>query len=72
MKTLSIGGRYTIVSNILGILGTFLFSLFKAPKKVLKTLEGIRHDFFGVGRIQREKFHGSNGILPWLIKKLED
>lgn len=35
-----------MVQNILGNMGTFLFSLYKAPKKVLKTLERVRRDFF--------------------------
>ena len=46
IKTLSFGGRHTMVSSILGSLGTFMFSLFKAPKGVIKILENIRRDFF--------------------------
>lgn len=49
IKTLSFGGRHTIVSNVLGSLGTYLFSLFRAPKGVLKDLEGLRRKFFWGG-----------------------
>ncbi|KAJ9552360.1 hypothetical protein OSB04_016405 [Centaurea solstitialis] len=34
-KSLSIGGRLCLCKAVLGTLGTFMFSLYKAPKKVL-------------------------------------
>ncbi|KAL4590695.1 hypothetical protein LXL04_003636 [Taraxacum kok-saghyz] len=46
MKTLSIGGRHTLVNIVLGSLGNFWFSMFKAPKSVIKDLEAIRRRFF--------------------------
>lgn len=34
IRTLSIGGRHTLTSNVLGTLCNFLFSLFKVPKSI--------------------------------------
>ena len=45
-KTLSIGGRLTLVKSILGSLPLYYFFLFKAPQKVLNLLESIRCRFF--------------------------
>lgn len=50
IKTISIGRRHTSVCNVLGNLGTFLFSLFKDPKGVIKKLENLRKEFFFGGR----------------------
>ena len=46
MKSLSTGGRLTLCKSVLGSLGVFLFSLFKAPAKVLDKLERLRKYFF--------------------------
>ncbi|GKA73672.1 putative RNA-directed DNA polymerase, eukaryota, reverse transcriptase zinc-binding domain protein [Tanacetum coccineum] len=45
-KALSIGGRLTLIKSILGSLPIYYFSLFKAPQKVINTLESIRCRFF--------------------------
>ncbi|GJW33657.1 reverse transcriptase domain, reverse transcriptase zinc-binding domain protein [Tanacetum coccineum] len=45
-KTLSIGGRLTLIKSILGSLPLYYFSLFKAPQKIIKLLESIRCRFF--------------------------
>nr|GEV42839.1 RNA-directed DNA polymerase, eukaryota [Tanacetum cinerariifolium] len=45
MKTLSIGGRLTLVKS-LGSMPIFHMSIFKIPSTVLKTLESIRSHFF--------------------------
>ncbi|KAL4557518.1 hypothetical protein LXL04_035699 [Taraxacum kok-saghyz] len=45
-KTLSIGGRLTIVSNIMGGIPNFWASMFPMPKGVIKQLENMRRDFF--------------------------
>lgn len=58
IKTLSIGGRHTLVCNVLGSLGNFLFSLFKVPKGVLKDMEKIRREFFWGGDANKSK-------IPW-------
>ncbi|KAJ0610677.1 putative RNA-directed DNA polymerase [Helianthus annuus] len=44
-KTLSLGGRITLAKAVLGNLPSYFLSIFKAPVKVLKTLEGLRRDF---------------------------
>ncbi|KAL4590833.1 hypothetical protein LXL04_003776 [Taraxacum kok-saghyz] len=49
LKSLSCGGRHTIVNNILGTMGNFVFSLHRAPKSVTKEIEGIRREFFWGG-----------------------
>ncbi|KAL4558890.1 hypothetical protein LXL04_037094 [Taraxacum kok-saghyz] len=46
LKTLSIGGRHTIVSNILGNMGNYWLALFPIPKSTAKKLEALRRNFF--------------------------
>nr|GEZ12969.1 RNA-directed DNA polymerase, eukaryota [Tanacetum cinerariifolium] len=45
-KTLSIGGRFTLLKSVLGSMPIFHMSIFKVPSYVLKTLESIRSQFF--------------------------
>ena len=46
MKTLSIGGRFTLLKSVLGSTPIFSMSLFKVPSQVLKRMESIRSRFF--------------------------
>ncbi|GJZ64511.1 RNA-directed DNA polymerase, eukaryota, reverse transcriptase zinc-binding domain protein [Tanacetum coccineum] len=46
MKTLSIGGRLTLIKSILGSIPIYHLSLFKAPSQVLQKMEAIRCHFF--------------------------
>ncbi|GKD68870.1 RNA-directed DNA polymerase, eukaryota [Tanacetum coccineum] len=46
LKTLSIGGRLTLLKSVLGFTPIYNMSLFKVPKSVLNTMEGLRRDFF--------------------------
>ncbi|GJZ01186.1 RNA-directed DNA polymerase, eukaryota [Tanacetum coccineum] len=46
MKTLSIGGRLTLLKSVLGSMPIFHMSIFKVPSGVLRTLESIRSHFF--------------------------
>nr|GEZ27579.1 RNA-directed DNA polymerase, eukaryota, reverse transcriptase zinc-binding domain protein [Tanacetum cinerariifolium] len=46
MKTLSIGGRMTLVKSMLGSMPIIYFSIFKVPLGVIRILEGIRSHFF--------------------------
>ncbi|KAJ0532694.1 hypothetical protein HanIR_Chr09g0399811 [Helianthus annuus] len=39
------GGKITLAKAVLGNLPSYYLSIFKAPVKVLKTLEGICRDF---------------------------
>ncbi|GJW96952.1 hypothetical protein Tco_0178760 [Tanacetum coccineum] len=43
---LSIGGRATLISSVLGSIGTYYLSLFPMPITVSKKLESIRSHFF--------------------------
>nr|GEY20162.1 RNA-directed DNA polymerase, eukaryota [Tanacetum cinerariifolium] len=45
-KSLSVGGRLTLIKSVLGAIPTYYMSLFKAPKGVLKRLESIHNSFF--------------------------
>nr|GEZ77646.1 RNA-directed DNA polymerase, eukaryota [Tanacetum cinerariifolium] len=45
-KTLSIGGRFTLLKYVLGYMPIFHMLIFKVPSYVLKTLESIRSQFF--------------------------
>ncbi|GJR64283.1 hypothetical protein Tco_0010348 [Tanacetum coccineum] len=46
MKTLSIGGRLTLLKSVLGSMPIFHMSIFKAPLSVIRQLESIRSHFF--------------------------
>ncbi|GKB60955.1 RNA-directed DNA polymerase, eukaryota, reverse transcriptase zinc-binding domain protein [Tanacetum coccineum] len=54
MKTLSIGGRLTLLKSMLGSTPIYYMSMFKVPSKVLKCLEDIRRQFFN-GADPKEK-----------------
>ncbi|GJY14724.1 putative RNA-directed DNA polymerase, eukaryota, reverse transcriptase zinc-binding domain protein [Tanacetum coccineum] len=54
-NTLSIGGRVTLIKSVLGSLGVYYFSTFKAPKKVIHKLESIRRRFFWGGNNEVDK-----------------
>ncbi|GJU10344.1 RNA-directed DNA polymerase, eukaryota [Tanacetum coccineum] len=45
-KTLSIGGRLTLLKSVLGASPLYTMSIFKVPKGVLKEMESIRNSFF--------------------------
>ncbi|GKB49658.1 RNA-directed DNA polymerase, eukaryota, partial [Tanacetum coccineum] len=46
LKTLSIGGRLTLLKSVLGATPIYNMSLFKVPKTGLNLMESIRRDFF--------------------------
>jgi hypothetical protein len=46
VKTLSIGGRLTLLKSVLVSIPVFYMFLFKVPKGVLKKMESIRSKFF--------------------------
>ncbi|GJR76960.1 putative RNA-directed DNA polymerase [Tanacetum coccineum] len=50
-KTMSFGGRLTLVKSVLGSLPLYYFSMFRVPLSVIKHLERVRKNFFwgGVG-----------------------
>ncbi|GJS24096.1 hypothetical protein Tco_0452728 [Tanacetum coccineum] len=58
-KPLSFGGRLTLIKAVLGSLGVYYFSIFKAPKCILTKLECIRRKFFWGGSLDSNK-------IPWI------
>ncbi|GKA14227.1 hypothetical protein Tco_0693873, partial [Tanacetum coccineum] len=55
MKTLSIGGRLTLLKSVLGSIPIFHMSLFRVPSRVLQILESIRGRFFNGYEIGSKK-----------------
>ncbi|GKC33644.1 putative RNA-directed DNA polymerase, eukaryota, reverse transcriptase zinc-binding domain protein [Tanacetum coccineum] len=62
-KTLSIGGRLTLIRSILSSLPIFYLSLFKAPMKIINLLESIRSILFW-------GFKDSQRRISWVKWKL--
>ncbi|KAM0042665.1 putative RNA-directed DNA polymerase [Helianthus debilis subsp. tardiflorus] len=56
-KTLSIGGRLILIKSVLASLPIYYFSIYKAPVKVIESLEGIMKRFFWVGYEEVRKIH---------------
>ncbi|GJX91834.1 RNA-directed DNA polymerase, eukaryota [Tanacetum coccineum] len=54
LKTLSIGGRLTLLKSVLGSTPIYCMSLYKVPKAVLSSMESIRKNFFN-GNSRYEK-----------------
>ncbi|PWA95618.1 RNA-directed DNA polymerase, eukaryota, Reverse transcriptase zinc-binding domain protein [Artemisia annua] len=54
-RTLSFGGRLTLLKSVLGALGTYFFSIFMAPKCVINYLEKLRRNFFWGGTLDSNK-----------------
>ncbi|GJY98272.1 RNA-directed DNA polymerase, eukaryota [Tanacetum coccineum] len=46
LKTLSIGGRFTLMKSVLSSLSLHYFSIFKVPKGILNKMEAYRRNFF--------------------------
>ncbi|GKE43273.1 hypothetical protein Tco_1470557, partial [Tanacetum coccineum] len=45
-KTLSVGGRLTLLKSVLGATPIFYMSIYKVPKGVIKEMESLRNKFF--------------------------
>ena len=56
-KLLSYGGKLTLCKSVLGSLGNYLFSLYKAPNVALKKLESIRMNFLWGSNTVHRKIH---------------
>ncbi|GJS77455.1 RNA-directed DNA polymerase, eukaryota, nucleotide-binding alpha-beta plait domain protein [Tanacetum coccineum] len=54
-KTLSIGGRLTLLKSVLGASPIYSMSIYKVPKGVLKIMEAIRNRFFNGADISDRK-----------------
>ncbi|GJT65778.1 RNA-directed DNA polymerase, eukaryota [Tanacetum coccineum] len=55
MKTLSIGGRLTLLKSVLGSTPIYYMSIFKVPSQVLKRMEAIRSHFFNGADVNEKK-----------------
>ncbi|XP_021984670.1 uncharacterized protein LOC110880455 [Helianthus annuus] len=60
-RTLSFGGRMTLVKAVLGNLPTYYFSLFSAPMHAINYLEKIRRKFLWGGCMDKNKM----SWVPW-------
>nr|GEV79627.1 RNA-directed DNA polymerase, eukaryota [Tanacetum cinerariifolium] len=60
VKTLSIGGRLTLLKSVLGVVPIYNMSLYKAPKSVLHEMERLRNNFFNGGNSQNSK-------ITWVV-----
>ncbi|GJS31041.1 hypothetical protein Tco_0491661 [Tanacetum coccineum] len=58
-KTLSFGGRLTLIKSVLGSLGIYYFSTFKAPVTIINKLESICRNFFWGG-------NSDDGKIAWV------
>ena len=66
-KMLSFGGRLVLIKSVMSNLPVYFFSLYRAPSKVIKYIDRIRMNFFGVGASKIKKylgFHGKMLLLP--------
>nr|GEV09463.1 RNA-directed DNA polymerase, eukaryota [Tanacetum cinerariifolium] len=65
MKTLSSGGRFTLVKSVLGSMPIFHMSLFKVPSGILYKLESIRRHFFNGHEVSSKKISWVNWNKVW-------
>nr|GEW89979.1 RNA-directed DNA polymerase, eukaryota, reverse transcriptase zinc-binding domain protein [Tanacetum cinerariifolium] len=65
LKTLSIGGRLTLLKSVLGATPIYHMSIFKGPMKVLHTMETIRSRFFkgAKSKSNKQSWVGWNKVL---------
>ncbi|GJZ93740.1 hypothetical protein Tco_0665943 [Tanacetum coccineum] len=55
LKTLSIGGRFTLMKSVLSSFPLHYFSIFKVPKGILNKMEAYRRKFFnGIDKSDRK------------------
>ncbi|GKC14822.1 RNA-directed DNA polymerase, eukaryota [Tanacetum coccineum] len=73
VKTLSIGGRLTLLKLVLGASPLYNMSIYKVPKGVLKEMEAIRSNFFnGVDTLKKKigwvwRFLSQHGSLWYRV-----
>ncbi len=61
-KLLSRGGRLTLFNVVLTSLPLYFFTMFKAPKWVVKRIEALRRDFFWAGGLKEA---GRGCLVAW-------
>ncbi|GJX99908.1 RNA-directed DNA polymerase, eukaryota [Tanacetum coccineum] len=62
LKTLSIGGRLTLIKSVLTSIPLYHMSIFKVLLGVLNKLEAIRRNFFNGVECSEKRLHGLVGI----------
>nr|GEU48147.1 RNA-directed DNA polymerase, eukaryota [Tanacetum cinerariifolium] len=70
-KTLSVGGRLTLIKSVLGAIPTYYMSLFKVPKGILSHLERLRNNFFLGADIDDRKITWVFGVKLWRTRIME-
>nr|GEU78008.1 hypothetical protein [Tanacetum cinerariifolium] len=68
---LSIGGCLTLIKPVLGSLGMYYLSVFKAPKTILNSIESLRSRFFWGGSQDSRNMAWLNGLKFSLLSKKE-
>ena len=58
-RSLSMGGRITLINSVLSALPIFLLSFFKIPKKVVQKIVSIQRNFLWGGHHEASK-------IPWV------
>ncbi|XP_058757953.1 uncharacterized protein LOC131631189 [Vicia villosa] len=56
-KSISIGGRVTLINAALNAIPSFMFSFYKAPRKVIKEIRGITSNFLWGGCKKKKCIH---------------
>ncbi|GJU57658.1 RNA-directed DNA polymerase, eukaryota [Tanacetum coccineum] len=64
LKTLSIGGRLTLLKSVLGSIPIYHMSLFKVPKKVLRSIHGID------GKLDSTAGHHQSSIWVDIVREV--
>nr|KAJ0212898.1 hypothetical protein LSAT_V11C400187120 [Lactuca sativa] len=68
-KSLSFGGRLTLVNSVLNSLPLYYFSLFRAPRKIINLLDSIRRRFLWGGDDDKKKI---NWVAWDMVNKPKD
>nr|GFA38171.1 RNA-directed DNA polymerase, eukaryota [Tanacetum cinerariifolium] len=55
LKTLSVGGRLTLLKSVIGSTPIYNLSIYKAPKSVLHSMESLRRNFFNGAQCNERK-----------------
>src|SRR5436189_3565937 len=62
-KIMSLGAKLTLIRFVLMALPSYLLALIHPPKSVIKCLNTIFSDFFGIAKMEKGNFIGLDGRL---------